>query len=303
MLHRFGGGEGKVCPDFDGRTPVWQLLVVYGHILVPVALAAALPFARRFRALPVTVAAVLGWVVIVLVVIPEIVYVKDFYGIDYSRANTMFKLSFRGQMFAVLCACIVIGLLAQARTPLGLPAALVLSVPLVAVLTYPGWSLEGRFTPERIAAMTLDGLGHLDRRDPADRRLVELIPELPLAPGETVLEAEGQSYSYDSRLSAMTGVPTPLGWFNHEWFWRGDYDRVARRAADVRAIYEGQDDARRCDLLARYRVRYVVIGGVEITRYEALALPALERLGPTLFEDGATRLIQVGPGGLCTTLP
>ena len=37
-----------------------------------------------------------------------------------------------------------------------------------------------------------------------------------------VLEANGDSYSDYERVSAMTGLPTVLGWYVHEWLWRGD---------------------------------------------------------------------------------
>lgn len=36
-----------------------------------------------------------------------------------------------------------------------------------------------------------------------------------------VLEANGDSYSDYERVSAMTGLPTVLGWYVHEWLWRG----------------------------------------------------------------------------------
>ena len=40
-----------------------------------------------------------------------------------------------------------------------------------------------------------------------------------------VLEAPGDSYKdYDNRVSAMTGLPTVLGWYVHEWLWRNDTD-------------------------------------------------------------------------------
>lgn len=281
------------------RTPVWQLLAVYGHVLLPVLIISLAPVWKRFRRPGVFFAAVLGWAVLAMIAIPELVYVKDFYGPEFARANTMFKLAFRSQMFGVLAACIVIGLLARSRGWAGFALAVLLAMPLAGALSYPRWSLEGRFESDRIAGYTLDGLGHMDMRDPADRAVAAFLAAAPYGPGEIMLEADGQSYGYHGRLSAATGVPTILGWFNHEWFWRGDLELVQRRAAVVREIYETADATRRCELLERFGVRYLVIGGVERDRFEALDEAGLRQLGPVLFEDGTSLVLGIGPGGLC----
>lgn len=287
----------------ENRTPLWQLVTIYGHLLIPAALLAVAPLRPALRTPGLLMASILAWALLAMIAIPEIVYVKDFYGEEFARANTMFKLAFRSQMFGTLAACIAIGWLALRPGGLGIALAMLLALPLAGVMTYPGWSLEGRFTPERIATWTLDGLGHMDEQDPDDRPLAAMLADLPYAPGEIMLEAEGQSYSYEGRLSSATGVPTILGWFNHEWFWRGDLELVTRRAAAVRAIYEGPDDAQRCALLQRYNVRYVVIGGLERERYPDLKEVSLLQLGPVLFEQGTARIISIGPGGLCAMSP
>ena len=35
----------------------------------------------------------------------------------------------------------------------------------------------------------------------------------------------------------MTGLPTVLGWYVHEWLWRGDTGALNERAQEVEAIY------------------------------------------------------------------
>ncbi len=283
----------------ETRTPGWQLLVVYGHVLLPCALLAVAPFFPSLRTRGLLFASVLAWAVLLMIVIAETVYVKDFYGPEFARANTMFKLSFRGQMFAVLAACVLMGALAQAKPRMGFIAAMILALPLAGVLTYPGWALEGRFTPDRIARYTLDGLGHMDRTAPADRALAAFLREAPYGPGEIMLEADGQSYSYDARLSAATGVPTILGWFNHEWFWRGDLELVRRRSEAVRTIYTGTDFAERCRLIGRFHVRYIVVGAKERERFPTLDTDDLLQFGPVLFETGTAQVIGTRAGGLC----
>lgn len=49
----------------------------------------------------------------------------------------------------------------------------------------------------------------------AIRWLKENIQDSPV-----VLEVNGDSYSNYERVSAMTGLPTVMGWYVHEWLWR-----------------------------------------------------------------------------------
>ena len=48
---------------------------------------------------------------------------------------------------------------------------------------------------------------------------------------KAVLEANGDSYSGYERVSAMTGLPTVLGWYVHEWLWRDDTSDEAESRA------------------------------------------------------------------------
>jgi uncharacterized membrane protein len=93
-------------------------------------------------------------------------------------------------------------------------------------------------------------------------------------PGAVVLEAVGGAYSYYGRVSSATGLPTVIGWANHERQWRGPlYDSVAgTREQDVREMYSTQSYLRAQELLQKYGVTYVFVGSLE--RDEAYASPA-----------------------------
>ena len=56
-----------------------------------------------------------------------------------------------------------------------------------------------------------------------------------------VLEANGDSYSGYERVSAMTGLPTVLGWYVHEWLWRDDTADLNEKSADIESIYTSLD--------------------------------------------------------------
>ena len=75
---------------------------------------------------------------------------------------------------------------------------------------------------------------------------------------EVVLEANGDSYSEYERVSAMTGLPTIMGWYVHEWLWRGDLADINAKIADVENIYTSTDEAHVKSLLEEYDISYIL---------------------------------------------
>ncbi|MCX2726093.1 DUF2298 domain-containing protein [Thermomicrobium sp. 4228-Ro] len=93
-----------------------------------------------------------------------------------------------------------------------------------------------------------------------------------------ILEASiGPYRGNGSRISSATGLPTVLGWDRHErqqrtlvapeatgaQFVSPLGDAVDRRLVEVRELYNTTDLEKKRELLARYRVRYVIVGAVE----------------------------------------
>jgi YYY domain-containing protein len=84
------------------------------------------------------------------------------------------------------------------------------------------------------------------------------------------------------RFSAQTGIPTLMGWGNHEGQWRGSTlpelidtrieDGVRRdRFTDAREVYTTQDWARAWQIIDRYGIDYIVVGNAERTMIQELA--------------------------------
>jgi len=261
------------------RTPPWQLLVLYAHV-VPALL--MIPLLARTRAdllplLPVAAVALTG---LLLVAIPEVVYLRDIYGADFARANTMFKLTFRAQALLVIAAAAVLAP-ALARRGAGWTAAsLAAMVPLGLTLAY----LPHVYAPPSVIR-SLDGLAFLGD----ERPLVEAARSLTLAPGEALVEATGQAFTDTSRVSAMTGQPAVIGWTGHQWLWRNDVGSAYDRANDIDRFYTTLDPTDRCRIQRRYRISHVVIGTIERRQYPALDEAGLMALGPAVYS---------GPGGV-----
>ena len=83
----------------------------------------------------------------------------------------------------------------------------------------------------------------------------------------------------------MTGLPTVVGWAVHEWLWRGGYDQVAARISDVEKIYTGQDVGEVENILGRYEVGYIFVGGKEREKYgEKLNEDLISDISNVVFE-------------------
>ncbi len=65
-----------------------------------------------------------------------------------------------------------------------------------------------------------------------------------------------------SRFAINTGLPTILGWDNHQTQQR-PIEGIGERSNDVRALYTSTDEGRKLAVLQRYHVSYVVVGAVE----------------------------------------
>jgi uncharacterized membrane protein len=107
--------------------------------------------------------------------------------------------------------------------------------------------------------------------------------------GVVILEAPGESYGYAGRVSALTGLPTVLGWDFHEYQWRGNYDEPARRKPEIDILYNTVDPMQTLTLLDKYAITYVYVGRLERERYNPNGLAKFERLMKVVYQqDGVT---------------
>ncbi|MBW7860858.1 MAG: hypothetical protein H3C33_07130 [Rhodocyclaceae bacterium] len=266
------------------RSPWWQLLVIWWPMLPGLALLVPLALTRA-PTRPVAMIAVLAVTGLLLVALPETLYLRDIYAVEYARANTMFKLTFRAHTLLTVAALAALAP-ALARGPGWAAAALLAVLPLGATLAYLP-HVRGPLS----AIHGLDGLAFLGD----ERPLVEAADRLQLQPGEAMIEASSDPFTAGGRVSALTGQPVVIGWSGHEWLWRGDPDAVHARVADVDAFYTTRDRATRCSIAARYGIRYVVVGRVEAERYPELDATGLRELGPEVASSPAGAIVRIAP--------
>ena len=148
--------------------------------------------------------------------------------------------------------------------------------------------------------LSLDGARFLPA---SDRKALDWL-QSNAAPGEVVLEAVGQNekgemggdFTPISRISALSGLPAPLGWPQHVWMWGQDMDGVRLRWDMVRRIYAWPNNAESLDALRSLGVHYVFVGGDERRQYDATALSRLRAALTVVFEDGDTFIARVPAG-------
>lgn len=291
------------------NSPLWQLSILWGYqgfFALCFALFMASEARRRARGGGLRAAAaappqdlfVLGLfaAAVCLVIIPEVVYVKDIYGKTFHRANTMFKLAYQAAVLFNLAVAYTAVRLPGAlpggrrRAALGLLFAAVVAMP----LTYFRWAVPGYYGSPRVDPARyqwLDGLAFLPE---GDRAMVRWLDEN--AQGRpAILESDGENYSKHGRISMATGLPAVLGWRGHTWSMRGDPVEPGRRRGIVRRVYESSAPAEARDLLREFGVRYVIVGGLERESYPGLDEKTLIAMGREAYRtpDGTGVIIEL----------
>jgi hypothetical protein len=296
LVHFHAHGEGFF--PTHSHTPVWQWLILYGlQSLLAIAgcIVGWRPGSELLAAPERRMLVVLTAFGIAFALVPEFAYLKDIYGSIYYRGNTAFKFGFQAFTLLTLAACVGVALLLSGRRRFLPQTAVVilLECALVPPLYYSWFVLQGGFGvwPER--EWTLDGQRYFALNYPEDRAATNwLVQHVPA--GGRIIEAVGDSFTYASRISTNTGIPTVIGWNVHELLWRGSEAEVSRRRDDVAALYEGksQDDARR--VIARYRARWLVVGRFEREQYPKLDVGFVRSLGRVVFVAGETFIVDLG---------
>lgn len=237
-------------------------------------------------------------IAMLLVYGPELFMVRDSSG---TRANSTFKLWYAAwTLLSIVGAAGLVEALRAAprpsvaavatrRTALGL-----CGVALAAALVYPAYVSFTR-TNGFSGPTTLDGLAYLRQTDPQDYAAARWLSQ-NVAGTQTVLQADGNSYTLGGRFASWTGLPTPMGWIFHEEQQRGSLSALMQRDADVRTIYTTADTTTALRLLADYRVQYVVVGPYEQQTYgSGSGLSKFADIGTLVYTTGnGTAIYRVG---------
>lgn len=270
----------------------------------------------------------------VLTVTPDFVYLRDGFG---TRINMIFKLYYQTwslwSVAGAFCAWSLFNEAGYARAigdkvkeqaalwkPTPQPRLLfgfLLAFVIITGSFYPLAAIHTRAMKEsgRIVAtenptpMTLDG-GVSLAYSADDYAAIQCLGNTAKAPDDVVAEAVRPGLAYNSRfgrVSGLTGIPTLMGWDNHQRQWRGNtYEEALNtltptgatesRFDAIAILYNTTDWATAQDIINRYGITYIYVGPTE--RYERVddngtTRPLFDAAGLAKF-DGLTPVCQFG---------
>jgi len=264
-----------------------------------------LPSATRFWLLMVALAPALSLAV-------ELVVFRG----DISRMNMVFKFYYQiwtllGIAGAVALAWLWARLLVEAPRWSGAWRTIVV-VLVLAGLLYPPFAARGKLA-ERFyqgAPPSLDGMAYMadslytevDNAGNAHelnlRWDYEAINWMQDNVAGTPVVAEGRSrheYLWGSRVSIYTGLPTLLGWGNHQRQQRGvvvPHNLLDRRVQDTQLLYSDPSVVTAKKILNRYGVKYIYVGELERMYYPQDGLAKFDQMA----QEGALRIAYENPG-------
>lgn len=275
----------------------WALVLPLA-LLLSLAWAGLLRLAREGSSRGWAFGLLLGAGGLLLAMAPELFFVLDLFG---TRMNTVFKLHYQAWVLLGLGGAVGLAWLATTWRPgdlywgwvrrLWVVAATLLllggaAFPLLAPITRAENSPSGP---------TLDGFAFYRLQFPDETAAIEWLAG-EASPGAVVLEAQGDDYGDASRVAAMTGIPTVLGWVGHELQWRGSSELLVGRRADVDLIYLSTNPAQVSGLLRKYDVSYIYVGRLERQRYGDEVASRLAATFPVAWQGGLVTIFHVPQG-------
>lgn len=268
---------------------------------------------QRLRDRSLAFTLLLGSLAFCLVAGCEIFFLKDVFADSYPRMNTVFKFYF--QCWALLSITSGAGLyfivegfrpdalasLAQRRLQRGLEVAwsVCLLLFLLAGAVYP---LAGSYTRTNDFASrtnSLDGLAYMQGYATGDYDAITWL-NAHVSGDPVIVEAIGPDYSDYGRISAFTGLPTPMGWVGHEYQWRVNWLNRGnngidfnQRGADIDTIYTSTNPQIVLTTLARYHAQYLIVGPLEQAKYPKVNLQRFSTFMQVVYSAQGDTIYQV----------
>lgn len=221
-----------------------------------------------------------------LLIGPEFLYLRDNFG---TRMNTIFKFYFQIWVLWALVSAFGIWYIGQQarRWVRYLVVGLLSMVILLGGVYLPGslYSKTGGFA----SPPTLDGMAYFARSFPNDWAAIQWLNQ-NVSGTPVILEGSRGAYwseGHSSRISMATGLPTLMGWENHQRQWRGDYfAQVAGRVEDIHQIYQLRDWNATQAILAEYNIEYVIVSTLELDWYRPVNLQKFDNYMEPVFQSG-----------------
>ena len=269
---------------------------------------------------------------LMLLIAPEIFYVRDIYTGGYLRSNTMFKFAFAA--FIILSTTMIYSIIRLfwfigkngKKNIVLFCIAIGFTLELFIPAHYTMLALKQRSGElKKENYKTLDGTAYLGKH--ASLYVDEyysgnLIPYMAcvewfnknVKDSPVICESYGDSYTDYCIISAYTGLPTVFGWQTHEWLWRfhgvvnketdileSDPEKdvwklyITPRHNDVDILYLSSNASDIQGIINKYQIEYIVIGDLERHKYSYDNSDVFSKLGNVVFTFEDLKVYKVTP--------
>lgn len=246
-------------------------------------------------------------IAVVMTLIPEFVYLRDVFG---TRINTIFKFYYQAWILLSIATAYGVWSVFTLRSEFSVNPVLKTAYAGVAAIVFFLGVLYAIFgthyrmfintgrVQESLASnpITLDGTPNMTSAD--DYAMVQCLANLIQGDDAVVVEAQRDAYSsHYNRVGSITGIPTVMGWRNHENQWRGPTfnETAGGRAESVDALYNASDIEFARQIIDQYEIDYIVYGRTERETYDQIGEEKFMESFPVVCEVGDNRVYRVVP--------
>jgi YYY domain-containing protein len=162
----------------------------------------------------------------------------------------------------------------------------ILLIPGVLFLILGPYYKNNKFQPIEGLIPALSGIQHMEKFHTADYESLMWMKEM-VPTGTVILEGHKEGSPFTGRISAYTGLPTVLGWFDRQLFAYGPpkYDELTTRKEDINRIYTAADKTTIQELIQKYDIEYIFIGELENQIYPAETLDQFNQIGTLEYQS------------------
>ncbi len=197
---------------------------------------------------------------ILILLLGVIILLENIVFID--RINTIFKgLTTINYLIGIVC----LAMLGSSKRRTLVIIGLILCLPSLSL--FIGVSQNHAFGENRF---TLNGYRYLEKVDLDRYQLVDWIQN-NIRGTPTILEGHSSSFDYNgASISALTGLPSYLGWENHVAIRGQKWPKIFRRKGFVEKVYQSPDALQVHNELVQEGIEYVVLGKYERSKYRSI---------------------------------
>lgn len=116
-----------------------------------------------------------------------------------------------------------------------------------------------------------------------------------------IVETVGGDYTFYSRISTFTGLPTIMGWYGHEYQWRLTWIKkdiqaetaFNSRMGDIDQIYTNTDNESVLAVMRQYNAQYIYVGALEKQKYSIVDLNRFSSFMEVVYNANGVTIYKV----------